>query len=274
MKLSIIVPVYNSSEYLERCLSSVVSAIGDKSDVEVLVLDDGSTDNSFEIICKFYQKQSYFLIYRDSRNWGVSYTRNKGLQNCHGDWVTFLDADDEMCLDAVYIMLEAIENHNDMNIIEFNHDRYYAKFGKRVTKYTNKEQKYNCIKSLFKLQKWQMVWNKLYREEFLVKHGVMFESPLQFGEDELFNLECIKADPYIYHVNRSIVIKHFDNIHSLSKSVTDKQLIAQNDVLCELLMFSEDPEFRNLVRQIIADHWNSKLYRRIFKQRLGEAIED
>ena len=89
MKLSIIVPIYNVELYLEECLQSLII---DDNDIEYILINDGSTDNSLEI-CKKFEKQSNVKIYNNT-NHGVSFTRNFGISKAKGKWVMFVDSDD------------------------------------------------------------------------------------------------------------------------------------------------------------------------------------
>ena len=93
MKLSIIIPVYNEANFLRRCLDSVYA----NDEVEVIIVDDGSTDGSFEI-CQEYEDKGFKLIQNEHS--GVSVARNTGIQLAEGEYITFLDSDDEMSKDA------------------------------------------------------------------------------------------------------------------------------------------------------------------------------
>lgn len=93
MLISIIVPVYNSANYLRRCIDSVISQI--YADWELLLVDDGSTDGSASICDDYANKDSRIMVWHLA-NGGVGMARNFGLSQAHGDWITFCDSDDEM----------------------------------------------------------------------------------------------------------------------------------------------------------------------------------
>lgn len=91
-KVSVIVPVYNSEQELRDCLDSLVEQT--EKDIEIIVIDDGSTDNSPEIEAEYQKKYPNVKVYRNERNLGQSETRNRGIELAEGDYIAFLDSDD------------------------------------------------------------------------------------------------------------------------------------------------------------------------------------
>ena len=110
MKLSIIIPVYNEANFLRRCLDSVYA----NDEVEVIIVDDGSTDGSFEI-CQEYEDKGFKLIQNEHS--GVSVARNTGIQLAEGEYITFLDSDDEMSKDGISNILTVITDLTDPMVI-------------------------------------------------------------------------------------------------------------------------------------------------------------
>lgn len=109
MKLSIIIPVYNMQAYLERCLDSVVAALdGLKYTAEVLIINDGSTDRSAQIIAEYCEKYSYMHQY-DKKNGGLSDVKNYGLERATGEYVIFLDSDDYVDPEMYKSMMDRLE---------------------------------------------------------------------------------------------------------------------------------------------------------------------
>lgn len=93
MKISIIVPIYNVEKYLERCILSIIKQT--YQNIEIILVNDGSTDSSIEI-CKKYSKIDSRILLIDKENGGLSDARNVGLQVAKGDYVLFVDSDDYM----------------------------------------------------------------------------------------------------------------------------------------------------------------------------------
>lgn len=113
--ISIIVPVYNSSEYLSRCVDSILKQT--YSDIELLLVDDCSTDNSFEVMQKYAEEDSRVRCFQTPKNSGPSTARNIGLDNAKGEWISFVDSDDWLEEQYIERLLEAvIESGADVSI--------------------------------------------------------------------------------------------------------------------------------------------------------------
>lgn len=111
MFFSVIIPLYNKEQYIAHTLQSVLSQ--DFNDFEVVVIDDGSTDKSLEVVNTFHDDRLH-VICQD--NAGPSAARNRGVQACSGDWVAFLDADDELLTGALSLFWGYIDKHDDIDV--------------------------------------------------------------------------------------------------------------------------------------------------------------
>ena len=131
-KVSIIIPVYNVEKYLDKCLKSVLNQT--YKNIEIIVINDGSTDNSLKI-CKKYKDKRIVLI--DKENGGVSSARNKGLELASGKYITFVDSDDWLELDAIENMVSFIEKEN-VDFVRF----CYQTAGVRQNSVSEAENKY------------------------------------------------------------------------------------------------------------------------------------
>ena len=255
MKLSIIIPVYNEGPFLERCLSSITP----HKDVEVIAIDDGSTDNSSEVMAKCARPGFYY--YEQEQNRGVSFTRNKGIYYSTGDYVTFLDADDALAPDGVETLLRVIDSHPDADVIQLNHRRCHNGECKIEGRYSARAGFYG-IKNL--PPKWAPVWNKIYKREFLKEHGIMFPRGQQFDEDRRFNIECLRYTGGIVFDERAALHKHFDNEASLCHTIDKRKMIGALRGLTEELRTDNTPEINELIRQSLIMHLSSRNYRDAF----------
>ncbi|MBQ9920107.1 MAG: glycosyltransferase family 2 protein, partial [Clostridia bacterium] len=104
-KVSIIVPVYNVAEYLEDCLNSLVNQ--SYENIEIISINDGSKDNSLEILKTFAEKDLRIKVF-DNENHGVSYTRNFGIKNCTGDYIAFVDSDDIVAKNYIEVLVNSL----------------------------------------------------------------------------------------------------------------------------------------------------------------------
>ena len=110
--ISLIVPIYNMEKYLETCLDSIVSQTIDKSTVEVLLIDDGSTDNSASIMREYADKYPYMKVFH-KENEGLSMTRNYGIKKAKGKYLAYLDSDDTISSDTLKLLVEFFDKHYD-----------------------------------------------------------------------------------------------------------------------------------------------------------------
>lgn len=105
-KVSIIIPVYNTQKYLKRCINSIIDQT--YSNLEIFLINDGSTDNSLEI-CKEYEKIDERIFIISGENHGVSYARNIGIRKATGEYLYFADSDDYLETDAIEKMIQGFE---------------------------------------------------------------------------------------------------------------------------------------------------------------------
>ncbi len=115
-KVSVIIPVYNTQQYLEDCLKSLISQTIDKDSIEVLLINDGSTDSS-GAICEKYSSEYPYFKYFEQTNSGVSKTRNFGIKNAQGKYIMFLDSDDQLSpssIESIYSYFEKVYKKTDL----------------------------------------------------------------------------------------------------------------------------------------------------------------
>ena len=225
MRVSLIIPVYNEARFLKRCLDSVKNQ--NVAFDEVIIIDDCSTDDSFAI-CKQYKD---FTVLRNEKNCGVSYTRNKGIKHATGDYITFLDSDDELTPNACEVMKSVINEFHD-DIFQFNHYRYYKKINKTVIKNPNEEAIFD-IENYPLCNSWWGVWNKVIRKDSIKYH---FENGMNYGEDGLFVIYMLLDQKKIHTINICTTIHHFENEHSLTHSKTTSQVKEEINKYKEILI--------------------------------------
>jgi len=251
MKLSIIIPVYNEKDFVRRCLDSVYS----NDDVEVIVVDDGSDDGSSEIIAEYADR--FKVIRKTKTPFGVSWARNVGMNEAQGDYITFLDSDDEMSEGGIGSMLSVVGMGFD--VVQFNHWRQENEM--KAARFFNNAGWYakNNLP-----QKWVLVWNKIYRREFLIENAIYFPWNIRFEEDCIFNLRCLAHTDKIVHYSAATVIKHNDNKNSICHTVTREDIFGITSELTALLKEGQEPELERIIRHRIGQHWESKNAKRLF----------
>ena len=260
MKISVIVPFWNSEQWVGRCCESLIKQDGD---FEFILIDDKSTDNGKSVVHEYCLKDDRIRLYANIHGKGVSGARNTGIDYATGEWVTFLDADDELLANAYKTYRQVIAEDDRANIHQLNHLRYYTAKNYSVIKNTNKEGVY-CYGKLPDM--WFGVWNKLYRREFL--NGIRFDENLQYGEDGLFALETFAKDNYIHHGSeKQVAVKHrFDNKQSLSKIKSADDVHKQLQAYDNFYSKQTDKTVRIELAQIIADLWGHRLIKGILEE--------
>ena len=187
-KISIIIPVYNNEKYLERCIVSLINQT--YKNLEIILINDGSTDNS-RIICEKYLKKDKRVILVNQKNGGVSAARNKGIEIATGSWIGFVDSDDWITENMYEILhINAIENNADISIggyIRTDIEKPAFESKKTLEILDNKTALEYLI--LDKEGYATSVWNKLYKID--VVKNILFDKTIKYGEDLLFNFNIM-----------------------------------------------------------------------------------
>ena len=257
MTLSIIVPVYNAAPYLKRCLDSLTAS----DDVQVILIDDGSTDDSWSIGLKHFVMNGFSKAVQFPKNRGVSAARNEGMRIATGEFITFLDADDYMTPNGIETMLCVIKMYGaQYDLIQFNH--YRLKYGEVVTRASNVHGEFSAE---YPPRLFCYVWNKVYRRQFLEEHGIGFEDGMSYGEDEIFNLECLKHTGKIFNYEGRTVVHSYENSDSLSRTVSKESLIYMADRIADFLKEDDLPQGMSaMLRRLLVKVWESNVYKRTF----------
>ena len=225
MSIAVIVPFWNAEQWLDRCCKSLSDNNGK---FRFIMVDDHSTDKGYLVVRDWCEKDDRFVLLTNQRTKGVSGARNTGIDYAvqSDDWITFLDADDEMLPDAWLTFCKVIKADPRANIHQLNHMRYYTRIDKMVNKYSNEGGIYRFGKMPVC---WFYVWNKLIRSSWL--GDIRFQEGLNYGEDGLFTLDCMFKDNYVHCGDwRLTTTKHrFDNLESLSRVKKPDDLRQQID---------------------------------------------
>ncbi|MEG0408346.1 MAG: glycosyltransferase family 2 protein [Bacilli bacterium] len=215
-KISVVIPVYNSSKSLQRCFDSILLQI--YQNYEVIVVDDGSEDDSRRIEDEYNIKYSKFHIYKIP-NGGVSHARNYGIQKSTGECIVFIDSDDYV--EADY--LERLVSLYDQDYLIICNYNYVVKndiiFHKPVSFNDYGIEKFGFDKLIeLKLNNYLNVpWNKLYDLTIIKSNSLMFDENKSLGEDLLFNIEYLKrVNKGVIFINESLINYDVSNTNSLS----------------------------------------------------------
>ncbi|WP_191556863.1 glycosyltransferase family 2 protein [Metabacillus idriensis] len=205
-KVSVIIPVYNGSEHLDECIASLIDQ--SLSDCEFIFINDGSKDNSREIIER-YMKNSKKISLINQENLGVSAARNIGLKTAVGEYVGFVDADDFIDKDYFLRMYEAIiASQCDVvvsNIGSLTNNKVSIKNSSFPK---NKKLDHHFIRNeilphFVKTDNMNSVVNKIYRNELIKNNRIEFPLNIALGEDGVFNMHFFKTASSVKFLNYS-----------------------------------------------------------------------
>ena len=219
-KVSIILPVYNVESYLRQCLDSIIMQT--LEDIEIICVNDGSTDNSLEILQEYKNKDSRIkIINQENRGQGVA--RNIALENITGDYIGFVDPDDYISPNMYKTLYETAIKHN-CDIVE---ESFYIK--NEIRNYLKKRKnKLNLPKNKifnYKVKKNYVfspnlaIWNKLYKTSFIKENDIKFFETKK-GEDIIFTIKSrvlaskivyIDNADYYYRIKKDNIPKSYKN---------------------------------------------------------------
>lgn len=209
-KISIIIPIYNAATLLEKCFESVQRQT--YNNLEVILINDGSTDTSQQICEKWIQQDKRFRIYNNN-NMGVSYSRNFGIEKSNGDYIVFVDCDDFIEKNMIEVLVHKIDI---FDYVMINYNKYYDE--KNIVKnFEIEDREYDkkeFLENFWELYGANMInspCNKIFKASVLKKNNIRFDLKYDLGEDLLFNLayinECktfLSINQYLYNYRYTI----------------------------------------------------------------------
>lgn len=215
MRFSIIIPAYNAEAYLKRCLDSILSQ--NYSDYEVIVIDDGSTDGTSNILGQYPQVKVI-----SQTNHGMATARNRGLEVAQGDYILFVDSDDRLCPNALANLAPHLDSEDIVG------------FGTQIYNESNGIYTDNPIQPTAATAGWDYfnhhrltpspvhfvcIWQRAYRRAFLEENNLRFTDGLKRAEDDLFttmamfhtrSIKTIAEYIYTYHVRQGSITRTED----------------------------------------------------------------
>lgn len=216
--VSIIIPVYNTEKWLSRCINSVISQTYE--DIEIIIINDGSSDGSEEII-KTYAEKDKRIVFINQKNHGVSYSRNIGISISSGEYIAFVDSDDYIAEDYIEKLIHCIMEGVDLVICGY--DEVFIHENTLLTSSTHILSKSeillltgNIYKDLYYVRGYiNSPCLKIYRKKHIIEHGIRFPEDMITGEDYIFNLT------FYQYVNKYIFLPYigyhyFDNMMSVT----------------------------------------------------------
>lgn len=226
MKLSIIIPAYNAEKYIKECIHSVLNQ--SYQDYEIIVIDDGSTDQTLDI-CKHIAENDDRIIIQSQINSGVSVARNKGIDAAKGDWITFIDADDMLQTGALNILHNNVFNVADIvvtgNSSKLKSEQEFDVAANKVSKQLLTDGVFRFYKYKKQISKVAPIdwynnftsWGRYFRRELLQDNDIKFPLGVKLSEDKIFCIKAYNAAKNIYSLNIITYFYRYTAINSATK---------------------------------------------------------
>lgn len=222
--VSVVVPVYNVEQYLNRCIESLINQTYEN--IEILLIDDGSADDSPQICDEWTIKDSRIKVYH-KENGGVSSARNIGLKKCHADYVLFVDPDDYVANNFVEVLLDSIVNNNcDMAIINFI-EKYSDETIENVNHFKTEKKLLKKADFLDHIYDSNSYYggpcNKIYLKKIIDDNNITFNEKVHYGEDLLFTVRYADKSQNFYYEYDENLYYYFRRDESVTNSKFNKK---------------------------------------------------
>lgn len=184
--VSIIMPVYNVASFVGTSINSVLNQ--SYENWELIIVDDGSTDDSFQI-CSTLAKSDHRIKLLQQKNSGVSSARNRGLKEANGDFILFLDSDDELYPQTIKHCIESLLSYDD--VVQFSYESINES-GESLQTYSLKEGSYSSINDYHRSANYPYtIWGFLIPRVLIAHEGIYFSDELSYGEDQEFIIRVL-----------------------------------------------------------------------------------
>jgi glycosyltransferase involved in cell wall biosynthesis len=242
-KVSVIVPVYNSETFLLKCIDSILEQT--HHNIELILVNDGSTDNSGEICNNYAEKDARVRVIHQE-NMGVSAARNTGICHATGDYLQFVDSDDFIDKNMTEILVNAIEK-NSAAVAICGYKRIDSSTGVCIQNCYSSKTGFYSFKELLNIfdylyLKWLInsPCNKIYRTQIIRDNYIFYRKGIELGEDLLFNLDVIQKStsfeiipecPYNYvkNNNGTLTSKGRKNLYEIQKMLFENIISLYED---------------------------------------------
>lgn len=242
--VSIIIPIYNKEQFIKRCIDSICNQT--YQNLQIILIDDGSTDQSGSICEEYAKKDSRIEVYH-TENKGVGQARNYGLSKVNGTYIQFVDSDDYITKNATEVLVKTMQDSSvDMVVCGYmkKFNNFFIPNGKmeRYRVYSNSEYLIKTLKDPGH-HYYGVLWNKLYYADTIKKHSILFDDTVDLGEDFIFNLDYIKHISSVKVIRNKLCVYSCEtpdslsrtserNIESSYKELSNRQKIYQKYVEC------------------------------------------
>ncbi len=206
VKISVIIPVYNVQDYLDKCLDSIINQT--YKNLEIIIVNDCTPDNSQEIIDRYVENDSRIVFVMHEKNKGLGGARNTGIESATGDYISFVDSDDYLALNAFELVINKIEDCPNIDIIKFGRIEDYGykkvKLSPKLSKEYYKDGWGFIREALYEKKYRVSVCDNIYSVSFLRENNIRFEERLLYEDayfsfkSQILSSKLLILDEYLY----------------------------------------------------------------------------
>ena len=268
MELSIIVPIYNVEDYLEECLKSLYNIKNIK--LEIILVNDGSKDNSFKIMEKFKEIYPEKTVLINKENGGLSSARNAGMKAAVGEYISFIDSDDFIDVDEFEKFFK--EGQKDKLDVMVGNMRYYTPektgdslFRSDIVKNSGIVNGIDFFWNLFQKPKCfrEEVVDDIYKREFLVKNNIWFNENIVHEDSEFTPLVYLKAEKVKY-IDRAFYF-YRQRTGSIMNKVSEKSIVSLESICEKFFIECKNLDFKKgkeVLSSLILSFYSVVVYKR------------
>lgn len=227
--ITVIIPIYNSSKYLNKCIRSVLEQT--YSDFELLLINDGSTDNSCEI-CNDWVEKDHRVKYFYKNNSGASSARNYGLNMAQGEWIIFIDSDDFVLPEYLADLYKVVKDNPCIDLcisglLIYRNGEKSQSICFQNSIYSSKD--YSQLFAKLKIHKFGYSVGKLYKMSIIAEHNIRFDDNICIAEDSIFMMNYILKCSQIAFIDKcNYIYRVHANSLSTSVSIYEREFYSYN----------------------------------------------
>lgn len=260
--VSILVPIYNVEKFIRRCVESLMDQ--SYKNIEYIFVNDNTPDNSIDILKEVINKhpeRTNWRIINHSENKGLAASRNTGIENAKGEWITFVDSDDFLDKNAIeYLITNAIDNNSEIAIGEFS-----IITSKEIYKYNRPKQEYEKLDYIQTLLRWNEIdltlWGKIFKRDLFIKNNIKSHNGYNFGEDFAVTPRLCYYANKITFVNKVVYYYENSNYGSYCKQISMASIDSLIFIASFIVdFFKEKPEYSSYKRHLYIGLTRMKLW--------------
>lgn len=235
IKFSVIVPVYNIANYVDACVKSILNQT--YPDLQIVLVNDGSTDNSLSIINKYREDNRVLIV--NKQNGGLSSARNEGLKYATGEYIAYLDGDDWLEKDAFQIVADAILRYGDVDMVLYPYNKAYENGNKDLVDYEFSSKGVVNGQTFFEKSSYKVTaWSKIYRRTYLDKCNLLFLEG-RVHEDISYTIPLVWRAEKVLYIEKPLYNYRQDRPGSIMAKVKEKNVDDFTHALCFVKDYAE-----------------------------------